>query len=293
MLSLLFALFTQSLTFLPLALAVYISFTILRATDMTLDGSFVLGAGIFARLVELGYSPALAGITALASGALAGMMVGLMQHKQKIDPLLAGVLATFILTSANLIFMTRPNISLLSQTTLLSDAFARGDNYGWALVAFYSGLCCLIVCLVLRSRAGLLLRAFGDNAILLQRMGKNIERYRVLGFGFTNCLSAAAGCLTAQTVGYADIGMGFGMTLTGLGAIILGQQILQHLLKKHYLRTALEFVACLFGTVLYFLVMNALLRMDINPVYLKMMLGFTLVFFLRAATQRNLNRGAL
>jgi len=78
--------------------------------------------------------------------------------------------------------------------------------------------------------------------------------------------------------------MGFGMTLTGLGAIILGQQILQHLFKKHYLRTGLEFLACLCGVGLYFVAMNSLLRMDINPIYLKMLLGIILVFFLRAAT---------
>jgi putative ABC transport system permease protein len=286
MFSLIYAVLTQCLTFLPLALAIYISFSIMNATDMTLDGSFVLGAGVFARLLELGFNPLFAGLGAILSGAAAGMMVAIMQRRQKIDPLLAGVLATFILTSGNLIIMSRPNISLLTQHTLLSDAFNKSDGHGWLLVAVYTGVVCLLVCAILRSRAGLLLRAFGDNPNLLQRMGKNVELFRMCGFAFTNCLAAVAGCLTAQTVGYADISMGFGMTLTGLGAIILGQQVLRHIFKKHYLRTALEFTACLCGVVLYFLAMNGLLRLDINPIYLKMILGVVLVFFLRAATQR-------
>lgn len=291
MLSLLYTVITQCLTFLPLALAIYISFSIMNATDMTLDGSFVLGAGVFARLVELNFSPIFAGLCAILSGACAGMMVATMQRKQKINPLLAGILATFILTSLNLIIMSRPNISLLTQPTLFSHAFNKGDGYGWSLVALYTGILSLVVCIILRSRAGLLLRAFGDNPQLLQRMGKNIELFRLGGFAFTNCLAAISGCLTAQTVGYADVGMGFGMTLTGLGAIILGQQILRHLLKKHYLRTALEFTACLCGVALYFFAMNGLLRMDINPLYLKMILGLVLVFFLRAATSNAMARG--
>lgn len=80
MLDLLFAIATQSLTFLPLALGISVSYTILRATDMTLDGSFVLGAAVFARLVTLGISPTTAALAALMSGAAAGIMVSLIQR---------------------------------------------------------------------------------------------------------------------------------------------------------------------------------------------------------------------
>ncbi len=232
MFTILLAAITQSLTFLPLALGISISYTILRATDMTVDGSFVLGAGVFARLITLGVSPELATLCALLSGALAGVMVSLIQRGGKIDPLLAGVLATFILTSGNLILMGRPNINLLSETTLLSKAFATSDLYGWVLVACLSAALCISACLLMGSRFGLMLRALGDNPNLLKRLGKNIELYRTAGFALTNALSAAAGCLTAQTVGYADINMGFGMMLIGIGTIILGQQLVRIITKK-------------------------------------------------------------
>lgn len=283
MLALLFAVATQSLTFLPLALGISVSYTLLRATDMTLDGSFVLGAAVFARLITLGVPPIIAGIAALLSGALAGILVSLIQRGGRVDPLLAGVLATFILASGNLALMGKPNINLLSETTLLSGAFSASETAGWLLVAVYCSVFCILTCLLISSRLGLTLRALGDNPQLLKRLGKNIEAYRMIGFAFTNSLAAAAGCLTAQTVGYADIGMGFGMTLTGIGAIILGQQIIRLIAPKISTRMVIEFLACLSGVLLYFFAINILLRLEINPIYLKMVLGMVLILFLRAA----------
>lgn len=283
MLTLLFAVGTQSLTFLPLALGISISYTVLRATDMTLDGSFVLGAAVFAKLVSSGISPTVAGCAALIAGALAGVLVSTIQRGGRVDPLLAGVLATFILASGNLILMGKPNINLLAETTLLSAAFVKSDLLGWALVALFCAILCSIACLLMSSRFGLTLRALGDNPNLLHRLGKNIEAYRTMGFALTNMLAASAGCLTAQTVGYADIGMGFGMTLTGIGAIILGQQIIRFVAKRVTTRTLMEFFACLLGVLLYFFAINTLLQFEINPIYIKMVLGFVLIFFLRAA----------
>lgn len=290
MFSLLFAVITQSLTFLPLALGISIAYRILRATDMTIDGSFVLGAAVFARLVTLGVSPALSAFCAVVAGGLAGVMTGLIQRGGRVDPLLAGVLATFILTSLNLVIMGKPNINLLSQNTLLSSAFAHSQTTGWLLVAVYSFALCLLACLLICTRLGLTLRALGDNPALLQRLGQPVETYRCLGFALTNALAAAAGCLTAQTVGYSDVTMGFGVTLTGIGAIILGQQIVALVIKNSSLRIISEFSAVLCGVLLYFFSINALLRADIDPIYIKFVLGLILIFFLRTATRSSAGR---
>lgn len=283
MFTLLFAVITQALTFLPLAVGISVSYTILRATDMTLDGSFVLGAGVFARLITLGFSPTIAGACAILAGALAGIMVSLIQRGGRVDSLLAGVLATFILASLNLILMGKPNINLLSEHTLLSSAFTQSNLLGWIEVFGYVSFFCILTYILLNSRIGLTLRALGDNPTLLHRLGKNIETYRMFGFAFTNALAAIAGCLTAQTIGYADIGMGFGMTLTGIGAIILGQQFISIFFKKTPRRIFIEFAACLCGVLVYFFAINILLRLDVNPIYLKMVLGFILILFLRTA----------
>lgn len=279
----LISIITQSLTFLPLALGISISYYLLRATDMTIDGSFVIGAAVFARLVTLGFSPVSAAVAALLCGALAGMLAATIQRGGRVDALLAGVLATFILSSVNLALMGKPNINLLTAHTLVSSAFANSEILGWALMLAIVSFISLFTVLLLKSRLGLTLRALGDNPRLLKRLGKNVEFYRLCGFALTNTLAAASGCLTAQTVGYADIGMGFGMTLTGIGAIILGQQILSRLHKGVYFRIGTEFCACLLGVMVYFFSLNALLRLDVNPMYLKMILGIVLILFLRAA----------
>lgn len=274
---------SQTIMFLPMALALYVSFCILRAIDMTLDGSFVLGAAIFARLVELNISPIVAAISAILSGAIVGVGVSVMQRGQKIDSLLAGVLATFILLSGNLIIMGRPNISLLSQVTLVSKAFQNSELIGLILAALFSGIFCLAVCIILLTRFGLILRALGDNSNLLERRGKPIELYRSLGFAMTNGLAAVSGCLTAQTVGYADISMSYGMTLTALGTVVLGRQILSVVLSCRKFNIGSEFSACFIGVLFYFFAVNGLLRLEINPLYLKMLLGLVLIIFLRLA----------
>lgn len=284
MFSILYNFITQSLPFLPLALAIYISFNLMNATDMTLDGSFVAGAGVFAKCISLGLAPAIAGLAAMGIGVCTGILVACMQRHQRIDPLLAGVLATFILSSGNLILMGRPNISLLTQPTLVSAAFAISDTRGYLLVGGIVVVLCGSALLLLQSPFGLRLRAFGSNPQLFSRYGFATERYRCMGFAFTNCLAACAGCLTAQTVGYADINMGLGMTLTGLGAIIVGQQLILRFLKRHYLRSCGEFLACLIGVLLYFALMNTLLRLGVDPLYLKILLGLCLIFFLRSAS---------
>src|SRR5436190_24196086 len=121
MFSLILVVITQAIPFVLLAFGISISYHILRATDMTIDGSFVIGAAVFARLVSLGYSPYLSAAAALLCGVCAGLLTAFIQRGGRVDSLLAGILATFILSSVNLIIMDKPNISLLASNTLLSD----------------------------------------------------------------------------------------------------------------------------------------------------------------------------
>ncbi len=248
---------------------------------MTLDGSFVLGAVIFAKLITSGCSPELAMLAAVGGGALAGLLVALIQRGGRVDPLLAGVLATFILSSLNLCILVRPNISLLQEITLTSAAFEKSEILGWLLTASYITCICGLVFWLMTTRIGLNLRALGDNPSLLSRLGNNIEMSRIGGFMMTNALAAVSGIFTAQTNGYVDVGMGFGMTLTGIGAIILGHQLFSRLRMKNSLRISGECIAALLGVLLYYFSLNTLLYLDIEPVYLKMLLGLLLIFFLR------------
>lgn len=261
---------SQSLLFLPLALGVYLSYVILRATDLTVDGSFVLGAAIFARLLFAGVSHPLAFLAAGAGGILAGIGVSLIQFKGRINSLLAGILALFMLYSINFDVMGKPNISLYDLQL----------NNAWPYIAIVVGLIVILLGLLLISRYGLVLRAFGDHALLLKRLGHRIEFYRLAGFALSNCLVAICGAMTAEVNGYADLSMGFGMALTGIGTVVIGRQILKPLYKQHHFLVYLEFGGCILGVCLYFLAINLFLSWGVNPINLKLLLGIILIIFL-------------
>lgn len=282
MLSLLENLITQSLPFFPLALAITISFHLMKTTDMTLDGSFVMGAGVFAKLVSTGHSPYLAVGAVLLTGLLIGMGVALIQRHRRVNALLAGILAAFMLTSLSLILMGKPNINLLTKPTLLSEVFAISEARGYLVVGALVLALGLITLLLLLSPFGLFLRAFGNNEALFTRYGFSTELTRCLGFSLTNMLASCSGCLTAQVVGYADVTMGLGMTLTGLGAILVGERLTRPFLRRSYFRVKSEFLMSLLGVLLYFALMNGLLLLGVDPLYLKTLLGLLLIFFLRS-----------
>src|SRR3990167_10024863 len=109
----------QTLLFLPLAFGVYLSYDVLMITDLTVEGTFVLGAAIFARLITLGFNQITCVIAGLLGGALIGIGVAFMQRVARINSLIAGILATFMLYSINFGVMNRPNISLLNSHIFL------------------------------------------------------------------------------------------------------------------------------------------------------------------------------
>lgn len=279
---------SQSLLFLPLALGIYISYVIFRATDLTVDGSFVLGAAIFARLLTAGMHPGLAFLLAGAGGALAGVGVSLIQYKGRINSLLAGILALFMLYSINFDVMGRPNISLFNSQNLGSIIGLDSMTGNWIFTGIVVALIVLLLGLLLVTRFGLVLRAFGDQQLLLHRLGHRIEFYRFAGFALSNALTAWCGAMTAEINGYADLSMGFGMALTGIGTVVIGRQILKPFYKQHRFHLPLELGGCLLGVFLYFLAINEFLAWGVNPINLKLLLGLILVFFLSLTTKNQL-----
>jgi putative tryptophan/tyrosine transport system permease protein len=272
-----FSVLTQGLLFFPLVLGIYISYIILQTTDMTIDGSFVLGAGVFARLATNDIHPVISMFVAVLAGVMAGILVSAIQAKNKVNSLIAGILALFILYSFNLVLMGRPNISLLGHATLSWNAIA-----GIVLVLT------ILVGLLVVSRFGMVLRAFGENQNLLKKLGKSVELYRFTGLALSNALVALCGALTAQVNGYADIGMGFGVTLTGIGAVVIGRHLVALIPQKHSFSIRHELGGCFLGVSLYFLAINLFLSMGINTLHIKMLLGIILVFLLRSTIRQQI-----
>jgi putative ABC transport system permease protein len=264
----------QALLLLPLVLGMYISYCILNITDLTVDGTFVLGAVIFAKTIQFGVLFALT--FSMFAGIIAGVIVSLMQKNDQVNPLVVGILATFMLYSVNLQILGRPNISLLNEPSLIT--IMNIDT--WIIPLIIIGILLIIsLIILLKSSFGLSLRAFGLNQKLLKVLGKPVEYYRIFGLSLSNMLAALSGALTAQANGFTDINMGFGVALISIGAIVIGRHILTN--QQCNFQISKEILSCLIGMILYFFCLNILLIMGINPINLKLILGLLLFISLR------------
>ena len=256
----------QAAIFFPLVLGMYFSYRILKITDLTVDGTYVLGGAIFAKTIDFGVLPAM--LFAIFGGFLVGNFVSFMQRENRINDLIAGVLASFMLYSVNLKIMQRPNISLLEKPNLLSMI----EKESWLfLLCLIATVVSIFIFLVLVSRLGLFIRAFGYNRSLLSTLGKSPERYRLLGLGISNCLAALSGTLFAQVNGFADINMGFGVALIGIGAVVIGKQLIPAIVLKF--SPFADICSCFAGIYIYFLCLNFMLFVGIDPASLKLALG--------------------
>lgn len=273
----------QTLIFLPLALGVYLSYDVLMVTDLTVEGTFVLGAAIFARLISLGCNQIFSIIAGLLGGAIMGIFVTIMQRVAKINSLIAGILATFMLYSVNFGVMNRPNISLLNSHIFLQHLQDYFPNTLTLFLIGFTVILGLLMCLFLHSQTGLTMRAFGSSPHLLKKLGKNPAIYLCIGLSISNMLAALCGIMTAQVDGYADVSMGLGMALTAIGAVVIGKKLIGSLIKSPRFSALIGITSCLLGAFIYFLMLNVFLVIGINPIYLKLLLGLALVFFLSTA----------
>ncbi|HJD60448.1 MAG TPA: ABC transporter permease [Rickettsia endosymbiont of Omalisus fontisbellaquei] len=268
----------QSLIMLPLILGMYISYRILKITDLSVDGTYVLGAAVFARTISFGLFPAL--VFAVIAGGVVGSIVSFMQKNNRINGLIAGILASFMLYSVNLQIMQRPNISVLGMPTLLSIL----DLENWLVpLIIINCLIIFVVIILLKGKLGLFLRAFGFNKDLLINLGKPAELYRTIGLSISNCLAALTGTLSAQVNGFADINMGFGVALVGIGAIVIGRHILIHANNFNAFK---EIFSCFIGILFYFIALSSLLRIGIDPINLKLILGIVLFISLSTVSKK-------
>lgn len=210
------------LIFSILSLGVYISFRVLNVPDLTVDGSFATGCAVCAVMTIAGH-PYLGLLLALVAGGLCGMVTAFLQTKMHMQPLLAGILTMVALYSINLRIMSgAPNISLFSTNTL----FTLIDSELLILLIFS-----LVIGFVLfgffKTNLGLMLRATGDNEVMVRSSSINVDRMKFIGMALSNGIVALSGALLAQYQNFADITSGTGMMVLGLAGIIIGEAILR------------------------------------------------------------------
>ncbi len=241
------------------ALGVFLSFRILNFPDLTVDGSFPLGAAVTAALIVVGTDPYLATGVAMLAGALAGMVTAFLNLRFKILHLLASILTMIALYSINLRIMGRPNLALITEPTVLTPFEGLGLP-GYYLKPLFALVVVLLVggllARFLASDYGLGLRATGANARMARAQGVATGRSTYVGMALSNAMVALGGALFAQMNGFADITMGTGTIVVGLAAVIVGEVVLRSRL------IVIAVVACVLGSVLYRIAIALALNAD-------------------------------
>lgn len=211
------------------ALGVWLSFRVLDFPDLTVDGSFPLGAAVAATLITGGHSPLLATLCGVLAGAMAGLTTAVLTVRLKIMGLLAGILAMVALFSVDLRVMGKPNISLYGRETVFAPLERAGLFGPWADAVVLLGVVVVAKFAVdwfLATEIGLALRATGANPRMAEAHGVDNGRMTLLGMALSNGLVGLAGALYAQNQGSADVSMGIGTIVVGLAAVILGEAVI-------------------------------------------------------------------
>ncbi len=239
------------------AMGVFLSFRTLQFPDMTVDGSFTLGAAVCAILITQGIHPGFATLAAIMAGALAGWATAWLSTHLRMLNLLAGILTMTALYSINLRIMGRPNIALLGEKTILNEWFSSIPTWGSVHLIpllYITALFVAFVYIILNTRLGLAIRATGNNPRMGRAQGINDKAMIWVGLSLSNALVSLAGALFAQVHGFADVTMGLGTIIIGLAAVIIGQALLPT-------RTILQaLLACVLGTILHRLVIATALN---------------------------------
>ena len=238
----------SGLVFALVAFGVFLSFRILEFPDLTVDGSFPLGAAVTAVMIVSGVDPWLSTFAAFFAGMLAGIVTAYMNTKLGILNLLASILTMIALYSINLRIMGKPNIALLGETTILSPTDDWSIPYYVSTPLVFSVIVLILFVLLLKflnSRSGLAMRATGANDRMARSQGINTDLMIILGMAVSNGLVGLAGSLFAQSQGSADITMGVGVIVIGLASVIGGEAIIS---PKTML---LALLACVVGSIMY------------------------------------------
>jgi len=249
----------QGLVFGIMVLGVFITYKILDFPDLTVEGTFPLGAAVAAKVIFSGGDPLWGTFLAIIAGSLAGLITGLLHTKLKLTNLLSGILTMTLLYSLNLRIMGRPNIPLLGKVTLLEEIKNFFPNLSMDyLIPFFFLFIVIIIKFILdyflSTEIGLTIIATGDNEQMIRSLGVNTDFTKIVGLCISNALVGLSGALFAQYSGFADVNMGLGTVVSGLACVIIGISIIK--IPTIFWRT----IAVLVGSLIYRFLMIVALR---------------------------------
>jgi putative ABC transport system permease protein len=280
----------QGLAYGLVALGIVITFRILSFPDLTVDGSFPLGAAVVARLIMEGVPPVYGILMAIIAGFLAGCCTGFLNTKLKINSLLAGILMMTVLYSVNLRIMGRSNIQLLTVSTFLTPLENLEISRFIPIIGFFFVVSFgvkFLSDLFFHTQIGFAMRATGDHEQMIRSLGVNTDNMTILGLGISNAFVALSGALVAQDQGFSDVGMGIGMIVAGLASIIIGEALIG---KTTVQRMTL---AALTGSIIYKFIISLGLRMGLAPTDLKLATGVMVIMALGIPALKKEKEGKL
>lgn len=259
----------QGLCFSGIALGIYISMKIFNIPDITTDGSYALGGMVTGVMLTHAYPLYISVIVVLIAGGLAGAITGFIHTKLKINALLAGILVMTALYSINLTIAGRSNLPLIGTASVFTSLNITGDinlNSFWILVVIVAALISLIGYL-LKTDFGIAMRATGNRETMIRALGVNTDRMKIIGLALANALTALSGFLITQLQGYADISMGIGIVIIGLGSVIIGETLIGWFKLTSVLGSLL---LVLVGAVVFQLVLAVTLAIGVDANLLKL-----------------------
>ena len=282
-----------------MVLGVFITFRVLDFPDLTVDGTFPLGAALMVQGILLGMNGWLALLIAFIGGVLAGTITALIHNHLKVPNLLAGILTMTMLYSINIrILGNRANVPIIDQKTLLSDVSSRfsgviPDEY--ILLAFFVVVALaikLLVDLFFHTDLGMTIGAMGNNEQMVVSQGINPKTLKTIGLGLSNGLVAVSGAFAAQYLGFADVGLGQGIIISGLASVMIGE----FLVRKSN-RIGVLTLCALAGSILFHAVMYVgryygyVIQMTPND--LNLIKGLLIIVLLVLTQSRKLNMAAI
>ncbi len=242
----------QGLIYGILGLGLYITYKILNFPDLTVDGSFPLGAAVTAALITRGMNPYLTLPIAFLVGVIAGICTGFIHVKCKVRDLLSGVIMMTGLWTINLYIAGSSNVPLFSKETIFNNDFINGifpeslSSYKTLVVILILAIICkLLLDLYMETKSGYLLRAVGDNPKLVTSLAKAEGNVKIMGLAISNGLVCLSGCIFAQEERVFEISSGTGAMVIGLASVIIGISIFK---KISFVKTT---TAVLFGSIIY------------------------------------------
>lgn len=251
-----------------LALGMFISFRVMKAPDLTVDGSFTTGAAVSAIFTFNGM-PMLGLLLAIFAGMCAGVISSILHSKLKVPTVLAGILTMTALYSINLRIMNnQAYISLIGKESIFSyfSTLAEIPFGNVILPLMITSFLVIILILFFGSHTGLAVRATGDNPIMVRSSSINTNMTKTIALAISNGLVALSGALIAQQQNYAEVNMGAGAIVLGLASLILGETLIMG--RKSIVR---NLIAAVIGAILFRLFTAFVLKINFNASDLKLL----------------------